>query len=74
MKRIRLFLVLMATVLSSLSSMAHDFEVDGIYYNITSDTTVSVTYRGEKALTTIMNIPEMLQSRKQLLVMALLTL
>ena len=28
---------------------AHDFEVDGIYYNITSSTdmTVAVTYRGD---------------------------
>ena len=47
MKRIKLFLVLMTTVLSSLSSMADNFNVDGIYY--TSDPyykTVSVTYRG----------------------------
>ncbi|MBQ9074024.1 MAG: leucine-rich repeat protein [Muribaculaceae bacterium] len=47
MKRIKLLLVLMATVLSSLSSMAHNFEVDGIYYNI-SDTPneAYVTYKG----------------------------
>ena len=33
---------------ASLSASAHDFEVDGIYYNITSSTnlTVEVTYRG----------------------------
>ena len=49
MKRIKLFLVMLVTVLSSLSSMAHDFEVDGIYYNILSDTTVTVTYRGDDA-------------------------
>ena len=32
----------------SLSTSAHNFEVDGIYYNITSseDLTVAVTYRG----------------------------
>ena len=32
----------------SLSASAHDFEVDGIYYNITSNEnmTVEVTYRG----------------------------
>lgn len=27
---------------------AHDFEVDGIYYSLTSSSTVSVTYRGSK--------------------------
>ncbi len=34
---------------ASLSASAHSFEVDGIYYNITSNTdlTVEVTYRGD---------------------------
>ena len=43
----RIFLIL-AFVTSALTSWAHDFAVDGIYYNITSsaDLTVSVTYRG----------------------------
>jgi hypothetical protein len=36
----------------SLSASAHNFEVDGIYYNITSSTdlTVAVTYRGSYEL------------------------
>ena len=35
-------------LLCSMSVTAHDFEVDGIYYNITSqaDKTVAVTYQG----------------------------
>ena len=41
---------LLAVLMSMVSSMvsAHDFEVDGIYYNITSSSskTVEVTYRG----------------------------
>ena len=45
MKKILLSLCLL---LASLSGRAHDFEVDGIYYDITSSTdkTVAVTYRG----------------------------
>lgn len=45
MKRISLFFTFCASMLVSL---AHDFEVDGIYYNITSSTdlTVAVTYQG----------------------------
>ena len=43
MKKILLtFLMLIASV----PLWAHDFEVDGIYYNITSETTVGVTCRG----------------------------
>ena len=33
-------------LLCCMSVTAHDFEVDGIYYNITTDNTVAVTYRG----------------------------
>ena len=46
MKKCLLFLCLLLT---SVYSKAHDFEVDGIYYNITSSTdkTVAVTYRGD---------------------------
>ena len=45
------YIKLMLSVLlciATLSVSAHDFEVDGIYYNITSsqDLTVAVTYRG----------------------------
>ena len=35
-------------LLSATTATAHDFEVDGIYYNINSDgTSVSVTYEGQ---------------------------
>ena len=42
-----LLAVLISMVASAVS--AHDFEVDGIYYNITSSTdlTVAVTYQGD---------------------------
>ena len=40
---------MMALVLCSLTVNAHDFEVDGVFYNITDSTelTVEVTYEGE---------------------------
>ena len=46
MKQTRLFL-LVALLLSAITSWAQDFEVDGIFYNITSETnkTVEVTYK-----------------------------
>ncbi len=34
-----------------LPSLAHDFEVDGIFYNKTSDNTVAVTYKGSYSST-----------------------
>ena len=42
-------LMLIAVLLTSSHAFAHDFEVDGIYYKITSSTnmTVSVTYKGD---------------------------
>ena len=48
MKTIKLWLTAIATLLCSLTANAHDFEVGGIYYKITSsaDLTVEVTYRG----------------------------
>ena len=48
MKTIKLWLTTIATLLCSLTANAHDFEVGGIYYSITSsaDLTVAVTYRG----------------------------
>ena len=48
MKTTKLWLTTIATLLCSLTASAHDFEVDGIYYEITSsaDLTVKVTYRG----------------------------
>ena len=42
-------LMLIAVLLTSSYTFAHDFEVNGIYYNITSDLTVEVTYKGNKA-------------------------
>ena len=50
MKTIKTLLATIAGLLCSISVSAHDFEVDGIYYNITSSTdlTVEVTYRGVK--------------------------
>ena len=46
MKRIFLLFVFCASI---LCSWAHDFEVNGFYYDITSSTdlTVEVTYRGD---------------------------
>ena len=48
MKQTKLWLTTIAVLLCSLTASAHDFEVDGIYYNInsTTDLTVAVTYRG----------------------------
>ena len=46
MKTIKTWLFTIAVLLFSITANAHDFEVDGIYYNKTSNTTVSVTYRG----------------------------
>ena len=42
-------LAVMAMLLCTLAARGHDFEVDGIYYNITDEVnlTVEVTYRGE---------------------------
>ena len=43
----RLAAVAAVLLLSVASASAHDFEVDGVYYNINSDgTSVSVTYKG----------------------------
>ena len=49
MKRYRLPLLALFVLIGSSAMWAHDFEVDGIYYNITSseDKTVEVTYKGE---------------------------
>ena len=48
MKQTKLWLTTIAALLCSLTANAHDFEVGGIYYTITSsaDLTVKVTYRG----------------------------
>ena len=48
MKRLKSMLATLALLLCSLSASAHAFEVDGIYYDVTSSTdlTVAVTYQG----------------------------
>ena len=43
-KLIKLFAVVIAVIISN-SVFAYDFEVDGIYYNKRSDSTVAVTYK-----------------------------
>ncbi len=45
-KFLQIPLLLVALFLTSIPISAHDFEVDGIYYNILSSTTVEVTYEG----------------------------
>ena len=48
MKKLRLLFSALALLLCSTLLLAHDFEVDGIYYSITSeeDLTVEVTFKG----------------------------
>ena len=49
MKTIKQLLITVAVLLCSATASAHDFEVDGIYYNIisASDLTAAVTYKGD---------------------------
>ena len=51
MKTLRTLLMAIAMLLCSTTVSAHDLEVDGIYYKITSDTdlTVGVTYKGSSS-------------------------
>lgn len=46
MRKTKHWLMTIAVLFCSMSVSAHDFQVDGIYYNITSDCTVAVTFRG----------------------------
>ena len=46
MKQILKLSLLLLALLLPATATAHDFEVDGIYYNITNDNEVAVTYRG----------------------------
>ena len=48
MRTFKTWLTTIAVLLCSITAGAHDFEVDGIFYNITSSTdkTVEVTYKG----------------------------
>lgn len=43
---LRTSILLLLLLCASYSALAHDFEVDGIYYNKTSYNTVAVTYQG----------------------------
>ena len=49
MKQIKTWLTAITALLYSITASAHDSEVNGIYYNITSSTnlTVEVTYKGD---------------------------
>lgn len=51
----RTLLMAIAMLLCSTTVSAHDLEVDGIYYNITSDTdlTVGVTYKGSGLISAV---------------------
>lgn len=57
MKTLRTLLMAIAMLLCSTTVSAHDFEVDGIYYSITSSTdlTVSVTFKGSDATSAVYN-------------------
>ena len=48
-RNIKRIIALFMAVFVSINLFAYDFEVDGIYYNKTSDSTVSVTYKEEKS-------------------------
>ena len=50
MKITKLWLTTIVVILCSLAAKAHDFEMGGIYYNITSETdlTVEVTFKGPR--------------------------
>ena len=65
MKQTRLWLTTITVLLCSLTASAHNFEMGGIYYDITSSTnlTVAVTYKGSKwntynEYTGVVTIPE----------------
>ena len=42
----RVIVAIAMMLIGWLPSLAHDFEVNGFFYNKTSDNTVAVTYRG----------------------------
>ena len=46
MRKMKSLVLAVMGLLCCMSVSAHDFEVDGIYYNITTDNTVAVTYQG----------------------------
>lgn len=48
MKPLKIYFAVLFAALSTVTVFAHDFEVDGIYYNKNADkTSVTVTYRGK---------------------------
>ena len=47
MKTLKIYFAVLFATLSTVTAFAHDFKVDGIYYNKNEDgTSVTVTYRG----------------------------
>ena len=46
-KNYKIPLLFVAMLITTLSLSAHDFKVDGIYYTLSTDKTVAVTYRGD---------------------------
>ena len=47
MKTLKIYFTVLFAALSTVTAFAHDFEVNGIYYNKNADgTSVTVTYRG----------------------------
>ena len=47
MKTLKIYFAVLFAALSTVTAFAHDFEVNGIYYNKNADgTSVTVTYRG----------------------------
>ena len=47
MKTLKIYFAVLFAALSTVTVFAHDFEVNGIYYNKNADgTSVTVTYRG----------------------------
>ena len=47
MKQTKHFLLMATMLLCSLATSAHDFEVEGVYYNIISDTEAEITFKGD---------------------------
>ena len=47
MRTFKTLLTTIAVLLCSITASAHDFEVDGIYYQKTTEATVEVTFKGD---------------------------
>ena len=63
MKRLFQLSFLMLALMQPATAMAHDFEAGGIYYNITGDNEVAVTYQGTSSMSAVYSgdvvIPQM---------------